>query len=165
MPLASMADVVAGFVAAVLLYAAWSKADESAAFARSLDWIAKDRRMAVVIAWLVIGVEATLGVGLAIAPTRSMAAGASAALFASFAVVIAWAKVRRANVKCLCFGAAEKPATWSLVARDLALAAAVLPASLAEPQPMPFAVAFGAGVLLVGVLVATMRSVAVGRVA
>jgi hypothetical protein len=109
--------------------------------------------LALPVAIGLAGVEAAIAGLLIPAATARLAALAAAALFASFAVVVAVARLRGRTPDCHCFGRLHSaPAGWPIVARNAALAtiAAVIASRRAAPIRAIEVVAVAVGALVLG---------------
>jgi len=116
-------------VAAVFLYAGFSKAGDPAAFAQAIDrYRAVPRALAVITALFLPWLEITCAIALFFKMLRAGAAALLGACGVVFAVMLAVALARGLDISCGCFGGADA-ATGSAalaysLARALALAAA-----------------------------------------
>jgi hypothetical protein len=111
------------------------------------------RRLARPLAIALAVAEATIAVFVIPAGTARVAALAAAGLFATFAVVVAAARLRGRAPDCHCFGRLHSaPAGWAVVARNVALAA--LAAAVASQQASAIGatevVVFAVAALVVG---------------
>jgi Methylamine utilisation protein MauE len=134
-PVTLTADPVAvgaivGALALILFAAAWHKLSEPEVFAGALQAYELLPTGAVVpVARLVPFVEAAIGVGVLVPPTRRMALIALAALMLLYAGAIAVNLWRgRRQIDCGC-GADAHPLSWGLVVRNAVLAASALAVS------------------------------------
>lgn len=109
------------FVGGVLLYAAWTKVPDMAAFARDVaNYRLLPAWTVALTAAAVVGVEIVAGAALVLGVWVRPAAAVAAALLAVFTAGIAQALLRGIDLNCGCFGTPER-ATWLSVARDVAL--------------------------------------------
>jgi uncharacterized membrane protein YphA (DoxX/SURF4 family) len=136
---------------ATLLFAAWTKLPDMAAFAEA---VANYRLVPAVLvpaaAAAVIGVELAAGALLVLGRGARAAALLAAAMLAAFAAALASALWRGIDLRCGCFGGQES-ATWATVLRDVALvAAAALVAARGPGRILPAAGTSGAGRRLPG---------------
>jgi putative oxidoreductase len=110
----------------VFLYAAATKLPDMGAFAET---VANYRMMPAALvpaaAAAVIGIEIAVGLLLVSGRLARAAALVSTALLAAFTVGIAQALARGIDLRCGCFGSAER-ATWWTVVRDAGLLAMAL---------------------------------------
>jgi hypothetical protein len=122
--------VVVGALALVLLAAAWHKLSEPELFVGVLAAYELLPAAAVLpVARVLPIIEAAIGVGMLVPPSRSTALIALAALMVVYAAVIAVNLWRgRHQIDCGC-GADAHPLSWLLVVRNAVLAAAALAVS------------------------------------
>jgi len=108
------------FVGALLLYAAWTKVPDMAAFAQDVaNYRLLPPAAVPVAAAAVVGVELVVGAALILGFWVRPAATVAAALLALFTAGIAQALLRGIDLNCGCFGTADR-ATWLSVLRDVA---------------------------------------------
>ena len=112
-----------------------------------------------VLAWLVPAVEIAVAIALLLPMLARTASFAAAALFLSFAVVMARAGWRGQRTDCQCFGRlARSISGWGAAVRSLGFTALSLPPALIEPASLGASI--GSGPLLALALTAALGGVA-----
>jgi hypothetical protein len=122
-----------GFVAAVLLYAAISKAGSFDAFATGLPLFGS--RVRPLIAGLVITTELVVAVALLsgrVSPVANLVAIAVISVFTVFLLVLLTGRV---PARCQCFGSGGDPVSARDVLRNLALVVLLASGVVGDPRP------------------------------
>lgn len=150
--------IAAGWIAALLLHAAWAKLADLALFHQHLAAYGVPEPLQPALAWALPLAEATAALGL-VTPWRAAAALGAAALLALYGLAMAWHLARGHRLDCGC-GGAPLPLSGGLLARNALLAAvglaAALPTTMRPLALADFAVA-GAAVALAALLYAAFH--------
>jgi Methylamine utilisation protein MauE len=154
----AVATSIGGFCAGVFLYAAVGKATVLNEFEHSLSWLITSDWIAGLVARLIVAAEAIVGLGLLIEPTRAPAAIAGALLMVTFTATLLYARGRRLEASCMCFGGQAEPISPQTIARDAALTLLLFGLSVFGSAGSPYLEIAGAGFLLAVLLLASMKS-------